>query len=414
MVPFILVLLFTTVSFKAQSSETVSTVSPLSDPIRQVTLGMAYIMALMLLVFKLNSTLKSCGRNWIYFLSITYMLLSAMWSIFPGIVFITFVHNIGFAAIVLCAIYFIDDNIYRLLALFLTFSAAMVLGSIVLARFLPGRGAYYNGRWIGVSDQPNELGYICMISVWSAVAGIYFFKSKIIRFVNIILLGSTSICLYFSDSMTSMICSLFVIAAFLSLINRDLGKPRHPLIRLAIYTWSGVSILLVLYAFHPGLLRARAIFHMLGREPNLTGRTRLWALGEKALLKKPFLGWSFDSMASILSEGIISYYQFHNGYLNLAVSGGVPGLTLLILVLLRYARLSVRLLNTEYAVTASIGILVMSILIHNIAEASIMRVTHPLWLVFLLCYFYIDHLAASTRKQDDRQLPGGPSDTNGV
>ncbi|MDR3555866.1 MAG: O-antigen ligase family protein [Syntrophobacteraceae bacterium] len=131
----------------------------------------------------------------------------------------------------------------------------------------------------------------------------------------------------------------------------------------------------------------------MGRQSNLTGRTELWASGAEAVARRPFLGWSFDSMASVLSKDIISYAQFHDGYLNLVVSGGFMGLIMFILILFRYVRLSKHILKTEYAATVSMAILVMSILIHNISEASIMRVTHPLWLIFILCYFYVDNLA---------------------
>jgi exopolysaccharide production protein ExoQ len=393
-VPFVLVLIFTIVSFKAQTEDAISTVTPLSDPVRQVVLGTSYVLAVVLLILKYKWTFITVRRNFIYFMAVFYVFLSSLWSNYPGIVCITFVHNIGFTAVVLCCVYYINDNISELIMIFVGIFLMLIVGSIVISIIVPSRGIYYNGRWMGVGSHPNELGFTCMVSVWSATSCIYCVKNRILRLAGIILLASATLCLYLSDSVTSVVCSFFMIASFLCFINRGASKPQHPAIRLLIYAWSGVGVLLAFYAFHPGPLSGRSIFDLLGRQSDLTGRTELWAAGAKAVARRPFLGWSFDSMASVLSKDIISYAQFHDGYLNLVVSGGFTGLIIFILILFRYVRLSKRILKTEYAATVSLAILVGSILIHNISEASIMRVTHPLWLIFILCYFYVDNLAS--------------------
>ncbi len=406
-VPFLLVIVFTTVSFKAPSDGTLSAVQSLSDPVRQCTLGAAYLLALALILLKPHRFIAVLGRNKIYLLSVVYVLASALWSKYPGTVFVAFVHHVGFTSAVLCAIHFFDDDFCGFLSMLLAVSLPMVWGSIALALFFPGRGVCSNGRWAGVGDHPNELGFICLISVWSAASGICFLKSRIMKSAALLTLGASAVCLYFCASVTSMICSLFVIASFMLLIDRRLEKPEHLMMKLAAPAWGAAFALFLAWVLQPALMGRGYLFNLMGRQSDLSGRTELWATGLGALARKPFLGWSFDSMASVLSKQIISYAQFHDGYLNLAVSGGLLGVILFALVLFKHARSSIRLLDHEYGASASLAVLVGAIIIHNISEASIMRVTHPLWLLFLLCYFYIDRLDHGREKTADLDGPLG-------
>ena len=156
-----------------------------------------------------------------------------------------------------------------------------------------------------------------------------------------------------------------------------------------------VLLFLLIYLFYPEKLGLEPLFHTLGREPSMTGRSYLWSRGFNAFLSKSIWGWGYDSNTSVLSKKVIRYGQFHNGYLNVAVAGGIIGFIFLLALILRALKLCIKLLKSHFEIATAFLVMLLAMMIHDIAESSFFSPTNSLWLMFVYSLFYLDHLTHS-------------------
>jgi hypothetical protein len=124
-------------------------------------------------------------------------------------------------------------------------------------------------------------------------------------------------------STTSILIAIFMAGIMFSgwFLN---GKKRRA--RMTFFSMAGVlviSLFLALLAFFPNYASEDAALSLAGKDKTFTGRTKIWEEGWRVFEMKPIAGWSFDSSASVLSRTSLQTGQFHNGYLDLAVRGGL-------------------------------------------------------------------------------------------
>jgi O-antigen ligase len=139
----------------------------------------------------------------------------------------------------------------------------------------------------------------------------------------------------------------------------------------------------------PKIFTMTFLFDFFGRDPNLTGRISLWEIGIEAVRERLVLGWSFDSQRSVMSTQFkIGYGQFHNGYIDLFVAGGLIGFGIFAYMIIIFIKRSMvlnsstKFSNIAFAVT---------LLIHNFSEASIIHSVNYLWFVFTLLFVFSSH-----------------------
>ena len=144
----------------------------------------------------------------------------------------------------------------------------------------------------------------------------------------------------------------------------------------------GASLVLIMLAVGAAL-DLSGLFGMFGRDANLTGRTSLWADAIAAISKYPILGWSFDDHTHIIKTQGMAYSSYHNGFLDLAVSGGGVAIVLLVLLfatwLAGFAKPSL-IAAQIVPFSASFG---FAYLVHNLTEASFVSPRGQLWMIFL-------------------------------
>jgi O-antigen ligase len=111
-------------------------------------------------------------------------------------------------------------------------------------------------------------------------------------------------------------------------------------------------------------------------------------------LQRPFFGYSFDSLASVLGGFSRGVGHLHNGYLDLLVRGGIVAIAIYLFALLRamYRLLQVTARIPEAAFWF---MFLAADLAYELAESSLMRPVHVLWLAFLV---------AATVAEKDRVL----------
>ena len=333
------------------------------------------------------------ARNLLLAAFLLFALTSAMWSDFPFIAFKRWFRDLG-NYLIIVVILSDTDPLEALRTVLRRLCFLLVPLSILLIRYFLDIGRQYEAwsgkiMYVGATTGKNMLGVVCLIS------GLFFFwdtvsrwpdrkgyRTKRIIIVNLLLLGMTLWLLNLSNSATSKICltlgCLVVAVARLRSIKRNPGilKTLIP-VALCVY---------MILQFGFGI--NGEIASMVGRNGNLTGRTDLW----KILLDmhtNPLLGTGYESFwlgprLAVVWEKFGSYgiNEAHNGYLEVYLSLGLIGLSLLCLFLIASYRSVSRALSSG-STTASLSLALWTVTVfYNVTEAAFK--IHPMWLVFLL------------------------------
>jgi O-antigen ligase len=248
-------------------------------------------------------------------------------------------------------------------------------------------------RYAGIAGNPNTLGGLCVIGIWSTLSLVYLSNSKfsVLPFTLFSLFGFG---LVLSGSATSAITSLIVVAMLLWGI---------------VLKWcSGITIvvlnsLVVLISLFLALFLVMSVgdnylelaTETVGRETTFSGRIELWAVAREAIGEKPLFGWAYDSHLSVFGyqQYFVPFNHYHNGYLDTLVAGGfvLGGLVLVhfIQFFLTYFRVSKN--NKK---TLPLLLPVMIVLSTNFAEYSLLRNNSPIWTAYMVSYFVLVTLAA--------------------
>ncbi len=359
-----------------------------TNPRRLIILGIAYFIGLYIYFKRLQYGVFIVKKNILYIVLLFLALLSIFWSSYSVNVVINFGHYTGFLLVTIAATNrykYVHEDIFRFFAIII--GIALVF-SIIVSVFVPNIGIHsITGRWQGVAGNPNTLGVVCLLSIWANISDLVTRKKNKILWLNISLLIITLISLIGANSTTSFIVSLFAATGiwFLSSLQ---NKPYDiKLIRIIFICWFGAMMALIIFLIKPELLTLQGIFSLVGKDTTFTGRTDIWLLAVKAIDLKQYFGWGFDSNRSALDYLGLHRGQFHNGYLDLLVRGGYVSLTIFIAIIVQTVYRIFIVSKIQYSHSVAWFILLACILIHNIAEASIMRETHLLWyfFVFMLC-----------------------------
>jgi exopolysaccharide production protein ExoQ len=283
------------------------------------------------------------SRNWPIFLFYGYFLLSVTWANSPFASFKRWTKEMGNIFILLVILTESDpQEAFR--AVFVRCGYVLIPLSFVFIRYFPEIGRHYNIHSgeiepIGVTFQKNSLGamvLVCgLVSIWD-----WFERWKpgarkqsfVERFAPFTMLLLGVYLLHLCDSKTSIVC--------LMIAGGILGATRFPFLRsrlsaLSILAVGGILGFLVLDQM---LGLKEMIVQMLGRDMTFTGRTDVWGV---------LLGLHTDT---VFGTGFMSFwdnpyfkaklpywvaYSAHNGYIEIYLAGGLLGVGLLTLMLLR-------------------------------------------------------------------------------
>ena len=399
--PFLVVLFACSVALvkKGTGATAPGQLAFLSNPINLIVLGTAYVIAAWLFFINAGIFINSIKRNWVYIVSIFFTLSTVCVSVYPVKVVINYFHFVGMTLVIVAAVYYFNDNIQKLFHVLSFYAFAIITASILTAVFFPSIGIHHrlHGRWMGLTSNPNTLGTIAYIAIWLSLSGIYFTPKKLIKCMNFLTIIGSLICLYKSDSITSSICAFFVLFAGATFMSMEKNTAIRIFLKIFFLLLFFTLFLLLLYAFFPEKLGFDQLFNAVGRDASLSGRTSLWVKGLLAFKMKPLWGWGYDSNATILSKAVIHYGQFHNGYLNVAIDGGCIGLVFLLILIFKQLSLCLKMHAKYFKLSMAFLVLLLSIMIHDIAEASFYNPTNIIWLMFVFSLFYLDYRYANNR-----------------
>lgn len=125
---------------------------------------------------------------------------------------------------------------------------------------------------------------------------------------------------------------------------------------------------------------------LFGRSADLTGRYYLWLEALELLSKKPLLGYGFDDHATVIEAIVFPTSHFHNGFLDLAVRGGVVAVALLIFMfMIGYKHLR-KVDDTKLIIILPFT---LSTVIYNLSEVTFMLNRDVLWLLMMFFLFLV-------------------------
>jgi exopolysaccharide production protein ExoQ len=261
----------------------------------------------------------------------------------------------------------------------LTYMFGAMIMTIVVLRFVapPYVVDYVShpGAWKGLSGYKNAFGqYMAIAALLLLLARFQYF-----RWLRYLFLGVAVGFLVLSQSAGSLLCLVLIVPLMpLWRSNRVQGRQRLP-----VYTMIGLGLFSVMDVF---MTHSGRLFNLLGRNSTLTGRTQLWASVWDAIMKRPLLGYGYDTFWAGMGEALDvrigagwMAQRSDNGFLDLGLSLGMVGVCLFLIIFalsfwkaLEYIRLE----HEPYGLWP-ITYLVFYLL-HNMAESTLLtRGTFP-------------------------------------
>jgi len=349
-----------------------------------ITLGLIYAFAF--IIFLRNKVVYKISNNQCWQLTALALssCLSILWSSFPLAVLMNFAHLIGviFVAVVAGRAYSGDS---ASLLRYIAYTLCLNVTVHTLAAFvMPDVAISHDGRWSGLTTNPNSLGLISALALWSTASAI---RSRVLKpIAGIALTFPALISLYGSGSATSSVSAMIGIV-FVALLPHFKKLHLGSLVIMAALPTTGIALSLWFNLYF------NYIYSILGKSSDFSGRTSLWQQGIEVASKKPILGWGYDNHASVMIENVLPFGHFHNGFIDLAVRGGLVGVLLMIGLIFAYLVRSM----SQSLFSRNIMISYMAMfLVYNMTEVSLLSPKNPSWIIFITLIF-------SARKNSERR-----------
>src|SRR5579863_339830 len=366
------------------------------SPLDAAVLGALSVTAIGVLIRRNRQARKLLAANWPILIYFLYCLVSVAWSYHPDVSFKRWIKAIGDLAMVLVIATEprLRDALYRLFSRvgFLLFPT-----SVLLIKYYPdlGRGYTPDGAPMntGVTTNKNMLGVLVLVislgTLWRVITlmratgqserGRRLLAQSVLLAFGIALFGM-------ANSSTSTAC--FVLGGGLILatsLRAIRSKPaRVHMLCMAIVVTGGLIL----------LLGGESIAtNALGRNPDLTGRTDIWAAvipsAPNSIVGAGFESFWISPFVQNFQRKMVGFWhpeelnEAHNGYIEVYLNLGLVGVCLILLILISGYRRA----TAAFRLDQSAGSLMLAYLIaagvYSITEAGF-RMLDPIWVLLLL------------------------------
>jgi exopolysaccharide production protein ExoQ len=246
-----------------------------------------YIYLLSLLGFVLaghRMVWQVIKRNPLIFAILALAVCSALWSSSPQITLQMSI-QVGLCTLFACYLSARYTS-ERLMQLLIFMGVASSFLTILFVFALPGYGLFqgHAGAWQGICDHKNTLG-LSMAFLVSPV----FFVNSYSRGRRLLYCGLLLFLIYESQSRGAWFdtCGMLLFVGWLAVVRRI----RHRELTLLIFLTAtlGTAILVLCLHFWPMLAGS------VGKDPSMTGRTQIYAEVWRSIMKRPLLGYGFDT-----------------------------------------------------------------------------------------------------------------------
>jgi len=317
--------------------------------------------------------------------------LAIFWSDFPFVAFKRWFKFLG-EPIVVMVLFTEPDFETAVTVLFKRLAYVIVPISVLFIKYFPeyGRGySVWTGQAFdtGITMGKNQLGVDCLILgfffLWYTLKVWKWEKSKFRR--NELLWCAFFLYLIWwlmnrAQSSTSLVSCVVGITLMILLGRRAVRKEN-----VGTYILVTVAILAIVeYTFNV----SNWILQILGKDPTLTDRTKVWA-DCLSIPINPIIGVGFESFWLGERQEIMNSKwnwhpsEAHNGYLEVYLNLGLVGLFILLAMLLATFWKARRELLTNFHFGRFRMAFLLALMIYNWTEASF-KAFHPMWFVFYI------------------------------
>jgi exopolysaccharide production protein ExoQ len=221
--------------------------------------------------------------------------------------------------------------------------------SIVFAIALPSYGifaGYGTSAWQGITNHKNTLGVSSAYLLLPA-----FFATDFSRSVRCAYGSLMILLIMLSQSRGAWFYTLGVITFVVWLHFYRKLRRSESLLLLLITGAAGIAIVLLIIAYFPNLAA------MIGKDPTMSGRFKIYEEVWLAILKKPILGYglggfwfpgSLESQRLALTIGWANIGYSENGFLELALQIGLLGVAFLVAIIATALVRAARLLRSPF------------------------------------------------------------------
>jgi len=298
--------------------------------------------------------------------------ISVLWSIDPAKSMREL--SFQFAYILLGMLISVGRDHRQLLRLFVRTGVWFIAINIVFAFLSPANGRFSEGDHVGdykgMFVDKNQFGFFCTVVALSSLVRALTADEPRCRQACWPGVGIAVLGVWLSNSATALIMT--IACGMLTLLGVGLARGRRP--RTLAATGAALLGAVVVWVL---LTNSDRILATLDRSSNLTGRTEIWQVVQRAIAERPITGFGWHALwldtdpTSIrfwTYNYDIPFYHAHNGYLELAVELGLVGAALgwgfVVALLLRSLREFVSDPQTRLWPVVLIGLL----LIYNLVE----------------------------------------------
>lgn len=403
------VLLLATVGSSSFEGFEAALESAKGDIVRQLLLGTLFLV--LLGVAGPVAMLPGHRRGWLSWLPLpvsiilllVYCLISVSWAIAPAVSLRRFI----FTAMVIWILFRAVAELgyartlqlvrWTLIVVLVANYASLLVPGVGLQPDSPGGDPSVVGNWRGLLPHKNLAGAVCAFTILFFL----FDRRSVPPYLSVALVAASAIFLYFSQSKTSQ--GILFVAILTGLVIRPYSTHYRALLGPLLFMTAGLLLLLVpLYIEDASAL--------LNDPEALTGRSQIWPILLTYASEHPLTGAGFGSFWQIGQEGPIWDFtsgwiaQYaghgHNGYLDMLVTIGAPGLAIVIVALFLWPAMRLLL---SHAISKDCRALLLSLLFfcagHNLTETSLMdRISVvQVFLMLTIALIYVQSQASPGR-----------------
>lgn len=358
-----------------------------SNIINQVLFSSLFILSVIVLIPKKDELFTILKAEKFLSFFIIFSFISIGWSDYS---FITFKRIFQVLTIVLTIIAFLlyVDSSKEILKYFKYVFYPYLALTLIVVFIIPGAIDPQFHTWRGFTSHKNTLGQISLIS--TILCFIIYKTEDTTRGKSLaVFMGIISVALLFGAySSTSILTFSFIIGiSFLLSLDR-IFKPIG--INRTISTIIIISLFLIVISvmyFIPEF--EKVIPALFGKDTTFSGRTDLWEYLISEISVNPIIGIGYQSLWVPESQNILFLYksfvwlpnEAHNGYLDIYLQLGFIGLSLVVVMLIRY------FINFFKAIKPHPWVwLIIIIMILNFQESTILRPFRTIDFIFIFSY----------------------------
>lgn len=341
-----------------------------------------YGMGLIWLLARPMAGLKAVFRAPLMLALALMCMASMLWSLDPGLS-----ARRGFAVLMTVLFGFAIAARWdwkQLITLLAITYGILAVGSLLAVVLVPSFGIQQDvhvGAWRGLWGEKNTLGAIMSYGMSASLGA-----AAVLPRRRLIWIGMTALqfgLVIMSTSKTGLLAALLVAggAVGIALLRRGFGFAALMIFGLIL----GSSLATIVLTMAPV-----EFLELLGRDATLTGRTDIWEVLIGQVMDRPWTGYGYGAFWTVENGPVFWVRQAtqwpvptaHNGWLEVALGIGVPGLVLLVVVYLgTIGRAAGRLfrgrevyfLLTFFAVVTTV----------SISESNLLHRNSLMWVIFV-------------------------------